>query len=126
MRSRGQPVVMTSRTPAHAAMGSIGWSHPATGGCAPLASSSQVARRWHRSPWLDGIEEVVMGGSLNMVGYGLSAIGPGVGIGLIFAAFISGTARQPEAEGRLQTIAILGVVVVAALAISGIALGIVL
>ena len=27
-----------------------------------------------------------MDGSLNMVGYGLAAIGPGVGIGLIFAA----------------------------------------
>jgi F-type H+-transporting ATPase subunit c len=49
-------------------------------------------------------------GSLNLVGLGLSAIGPGVGIGLIFAAFISGVARQPEAQSRLQSIAILGFV----------------
>ena len=43
-------------------------------------------------------------GSLNMVGYGLGAIGPGVGVGLIFAAVINGTARQPEARGKLQTL----------------------
>ena len=49
-----------------------------------------------------------MTGSLNMVGYGLAAIGPGVGIGLIFAAYISGVARQPEARSVLQGIAILG------------------
>jgi F-type H+-transporting ATPase subunit c len=47
-------------------------------------------------------------GSLNMIGYGLAAIGPGVGIGLIFAAYISGVARQPESRGMLQSIAILG------------------
>ena len=43
-----------------------------------------------------------------MVGYGLAAIGLGVGIGLIFAAYISGVARQPEARSVLQGIAILG------------------
>jgi F-type H+-transporting ATPase subunit c len=61
-------------------------------------------------------------GSLNMVGYGLSAVGPGIGIGLIFAAYINGVARQPEAQGRLQTIAILGFALAEALAIIGIAL----
>ena len=45
-----------------------------------------------------------MEGNLNMIGYGLAAIGPGVGIGLIFAAYITGVARQPEAQGRLMTI----------------------
>ena len=29
-----------------------------------------------------------MEGTLNAVGYGLAAIGPGIGVGLIFAAFI--------------------------------------
>ena len=46
-----------------------------------------------------------MTGSLNMIGYGLAAVGPGIGIGLIWAAVINGTARQPEAQGRLMTIA---------------------
>ncbi len=65
-------------------------------------------------------------GSLNMVGYGLGAIGPGVGVGLIFAAVINGTARQPEARGALMGTAWLGFAVVEALAIIGIALAFVL
>ncbi|MCW2674581.1 MAG: synthase subunit [Frankiales bacterium] len=61
-------------------------------------------------------------GSLNMIGYGLAASGPGVGIGLIFAAYISGVARQPESRGMLQQIAILGFALAEALAIIGIGL----
>lgn len=67
-----------------------------------------------------------MEGSLNMIGYGLAAVGPGIGIGLIFAAYINGVARQPEAQARLQSIAILGFVLAEALAIIGIALAFVL
>jgi hypothetical protein len=33
-------------------------------------------------------------GSANMIGYGLAAIGPGIGIGLIFAAYLNGVARH--------------------------------
>ena len=65
-------------------------------------------------------------GSLNMIGYGLAAIGPGIGIGLIFAAYISGVARQPEARGVLQGIAILGFALAEALAVIGIGLAFVL
>ena len=54
--------------------------------------------------------------------YALTAIG----IGLIFAAYISGVARQPEAQSRLQSIAILGFALAEALAIIGIALAFVL
>ena len=56
------------------------------------------------------------------IGYGLAAIGPGVGIGLIFAAYSQGVARQPEAQGRLRTIAIIGFALTEALAIIGIGL----
>ncbi len=66
--------------------------------------------------------EGTVNGSLNMIGYGLAAIGPGVGIGLIFAAYIQGVARQPEAQGRLQTIAFIGFALAEALAIIGIGL----
>ena len=66
------------------------------------------------------------GGNLNMIGYGLAAVGPGIGIGLIFAAYLNGVARQPEAQGRLQTIAFLGFALTEALAIIGIALAFVL
>jgi F-type H+-transporting ATPase subunit c len=71
-------------------------------------------------------KETAVDGNLNMIGYGLAAIGPGVGIGLIFAAYINGVARQPEAQGRLQAIAILGFALAEALAIIGIALAFVL
>ncbi len=67
-----------------------------------------------------------MTGSLAIVGYGLSAIGPGIGIGLIFAAYINGVARQPEARGLLQPIAILGFALAEALAILGFVLAFIL
>ena len=69
---------------------------------------------------------MAINGSANMIGYGLAAIGPGIGIGLIFAAYISGVARQPEAQGKLQPIAILGFALAEALALIGIALAFVL
>mgnify|MGYP000355435590 CR=1 FL=1 len=56
-------------------------------------------------------------GSIATVGYGLAAIGPGVGVGLIFAAYINGVARQPEASNMLRPIAILGFALAEALAI---------
>jgi len=61
-------------------------------------------------------------GSLNMVGYGLATIGPGIGVAMVFAAVINGTARQPEARGALLSTAWIGFAVVEALAIIGIAL----
>jgi F-type H+-transporting ATPase subunit c len=61
-------------------------------------------------------------GSISLVGYGLSTIGPAVAIGLIFAAYINGVARQPESGRLLQTIAILGFALAEALAIFGLVL----
>lgn len=63
-----------------------------------------------------------MTGNIATVGYGLAAIGPGIGVGLIFAAYINGVARQPEARGMLQPIAFLGFALAEALAIFGLAL----
>ncbi len=67
-----------------------------------------------------------MKGTLNLVGYGLSAVGPGIGIGLIFAAYINGVARQPESRGVLQPIAFLGFALAEALALFGLVLAFVL
>lgn len=61
-------------------------------------------------------------GSLNMVGYGLATIGPGIGVAMVFAAVINGTARQPEARGAMMGTAWIGFAVTEALAIIGIAL----
>ena len=63
-----------------------------------------------------------MTGNIAIVGYGLSTLGPGIGIGLIFAAYLNGVARQPEARGMLQSIAILGFALTEALAIFGLLL----
>jgi ATP synthase F0 subunit c len=47
----------------------------------------------------------------------LGVIGPGIGIGLIFAAFISAVGRNPAAEGSIRTTMFLGFALVEALAI---------
>ncbi len=61
-------------------------------------------------------------GSVSLVGYGLAAIGPAIAVGLIFAAYINGVARQPESRNLLQPIAILGFALAEALAIFGLVL----
>ena len=43
----------------------------------------------------------MLAGNIAFLGYGLAAIGPGIGVGLIFAAYLNGVARQPEARGML-------------------------
>jgi F-type H+-transporting ATPase subunit c len=59
---------------------------------------------------------------LSLIGYGLGAIGPGIGVGLIFAAVINGTARQPEAQSKLMSIAWQTFVLVEVLALIGLVL----
>lgn len=58
-------------------------------------------------------------GSLGAVAYGLAAIGPGVGIGLIFAAAIQAMARQPEAAPMIRQNMWIGFALVEALALIG-------
>lgn len=53
------------------------------------------------------------------VGYGLAAIGPGVGIGLIFGHAIEAMARQPEATGRITQYMWIGFSLTEALALIG-------
>ena len=62
-------------------------------------------------------------GNWGAIGYGLAAIGPGIGVGIIFAAYIQSTARQPESAGLTRTYLFLGFAVVEALALLGIAFG---
>lgn len=62
-------------------------------------------------------------GSLGAIGYGLAAIGPGIGVGIIFAAYIQSTARQPESSRMTQPYMWIGFAVVEALALLGIAFG---
>jgi F-type H+-transporting ATPase subunit c len=62
-------------------------------------------------------------GSLSAVGYGLAAIGPGIGVGIIFASYIQSTARQPESARITLPYVFIGMALVEALALLGIAFG---
>jgi F-type H+-transporting ATPase subunit c len=52
--------------------------------------------------------------------YGLAAIGPGIGIGLIFGHGVEAMARQPEAAGLIRTNMYIGFTLTEALALIGI------
>jgi F-type H+-transporting ATPase subunit c len=65
-------------------------------------------------------EAAGVSGSLGAVAYGLAAIGPGVGIGLIFGHGVEAMARQPEAAGMIRTNMYIGFALTEALALLGI------
>ncbi|GIH48187.1 MULTISPECIES: ATP synthase F0 subunit C [Microbispora] len=58
-------------------------------------------------------------GNLGAVGYGLAAIGPGIGVGIIFGQGVQAIARQPEAYGLIRQNMLLGFVLTEALALIG-------
>ncbi len=58
-------------------------------------------------------------GNLNTIGYGLAAIGPGIGVGILVGKALEGIARQPEATGVLRSNMFIGIAIVEALAILG-------
>ncbi len=51
--------------------------------------------------------------------YGLAAIGPGIGVGLVFSSAIEAMARQPETAGETRTTMFLGFALIEALALIG-------
>jgi F-type H+-transporting ATPase subunit c len=65
-------------------------------------------------------------GSVSLIGYGLSTIGPGIGIGFMVGKTVEGQARQPEMAGRLQTTMILGIAFTDVLALIGAVLAFIL
>ena len=58
-------------------------------------------------------------GSLNVVGYGLATLGPGLGIGILAGNAVQAMARQPEAAGMVRTTMFLGIAFTEALALIG-------
>lgn len=58
-------------------------------------------------------------GSIATVGYGLAAIGPGIGVGIVVGKTVESIARQPEMAGRLQSTMFLGIAFTEALALIG-------
>ncbi len=62
-------------------------------------------------------------GNVATIGYGLAAIGPGIGLGILIGKTIEGMARQPEVAGQLRTTMFLGIAFVEVLALLGIVAG---
>lgn len=62
-------------------------------------------------------------GNIAVIGYGLAAIGPGIGVGMVVGKTIESMARQPELAGRLQVTMFLGIAFTEALALIGLAAG---
>jgi F-type H+-transporting ATPase subunit c len=58
--------------------------------------------------------------NIGAVAYGLAAIGPGIGIGLIFGHGVEAMARQPEARSLIQSNMYIGFALTEALALIGI------
>jgi len=65
---------------------------------------------------------VELKGNVVAIGYGLAAIGPGIGVGLVFAAYMLATARQPESAKINQPMLFLGIALAEALALFGLVL----
>jgi F-type H+-transporting ATPase subunit c len=60
-----------------------------------------------------------IGDGLKAVGYGLAALGPGIGIGVLVGNSVQAMARQPEAAGMVRTTMFLGIAFAEALALIG-------
>lgn len=58
-------------------------------------------------------------GSLGAVAYGLAAIGPGIGVGIIFGQGVQAIARQPELTNVIRQNMLLGFALTEALALIG-------
>jgi F-type H+-transporting ATPase subunit c len=62
-------------------------------------------------------------GSLTAIGkglvYGLAAIGPGIGIGILMGKAVEAMARQPEAAGMVRGTMFIGIGLIEALALFG-------
>jgi F-type H+-transporting ATPase subunit c len=64
-------------------------------------------------------------GNINVLGYGLATLGPGIGLGILIGKALESMARQPEAEGMVRTNMFIGLGLVEALAILGFVLALI-
>ncbi len=68
---------------------------------------------------------IVLGATIIAFGLllGLGALGAGIGDGLVSSRAVEGTARQPELQGRLFTLMLIGIGFIEALPIIALGLG---
>ena len=72
--------------------------------------------------------ELIIGNTALAIGliFGLAALGTGIGFGLLGGKFLEGAARQPEMAGMLQTRMFIIAGLLAAVAIIGVAMALLL
>ncbi len=71
----------------------------------------------------DTVQAVDTTGGLKTIGYGISTLGPGLGIGIVAGKTVESMARQPEMAGQLRTTMFLGIAFTEALALIGLVAG---
>ena len=68
---------------------------------------------------LDIITLAEVAGNISVLGYGVAAIGPGIGMGILVGKALESTARQPEVAGRIQTLMFIGLALIELLGLLG-------
>lgn len=68
---------------------------------------------------MDIITLAEVAGNLSVLGYGLAAIGPGIGLGIVVGKALESTARQPEMASKLQTLMFIGAALIELLGLLG-------
>ncbi|WP_072688172.1 ATP synthase F0 subunit C [Rhodococcus marinonascens] len=71
----------------------------------------------------EAIETTTTAKGYGAIGYGLAAIGPGIGVGIVVGKAIEGMVRQPEMAGQVRTTMFLGIAFTEALALIGLVAG---
>ncbi|EID75176.1 ATP synthase F0 subunit C [Rhodococcus sp. NPDC056960] len=69
------------------------------------------------------VETTTTAKGFGAIGYGLAAIGPGIGVGIVVGKAIEGMVRQPEMAGQVRTTMFLGIAFTEALALIGLVAG---
>ncbi|MFR0568649.1 ATP synthase F0 subunit C [Bifidobacterium apri] len=68
---------------------------------------------------MDIITLAEVAGNISILGYGVAAIGPGLGMGILVGKALESTARQPEVSGRIQTLMFIGLAMIELLGLLG-------
>ncbi|MEN0140705.1 MAG: ATP synthase F0 subunit C [Rhodococcus sp. (in: high G+C Gram-positive bacteria)] len=71
----------------------------------------------------EAVETTTTAKGYGAIGYGLAAIGPGIGVGIVVGKAIEGMVRQPEMAGQVRTTMFLGIAFTEALALIGLVAG---
>lgn len=71
---------------------------------------------------MDPVTFAQLTGNINTIGYGLAAIGPGIGVGIVAGKTVEAMARQPELAGQLRVTMFLGIAFAELLGLIGVAL----